>query len=419
MAWIAALSAKDVKIIGLISGGHMISHMYLLVLPPLFPILKEQFDVSYAALGLVVTVFGAASGFGQTPAGFLVDRIGGRAMLVAGLAIEGMAIALIGLSSEYWQLLGLFALAGVANCVFHPADYAIMTAVVPRDRLGRAFSFHSFTGNLAWAFTPAMMVLFSALWDWRAAFLIVGGGGVVYALILAAQLKLVDITAETSRVASRLDAAPAPALQTAGGGFKHGLALLVSAPVMMCFLYYMLSSMGLGGLKTFFVAAMDTLYGTPLTVLNLALSGLLLGTAMGILGGGLLADRFGPRRMTGVVTLGGAGLLVVIIGAVPMPALLLITMLIASGILQGLLGPTRDLVVRGVTPDGSMGKVMGFVSSGQSLGGAIMPPFFGWILDVAEPRMIFWLSAAFITLALVSFVSVKGLGLPSAVKQPA
>jgi len=176
----------------------------------------------------------------------------------------------------------------------------------------------------------------------------------------------------------------------------------------MCLLFYMMLTLGFTGIRSFFVAATDVLYGTSLTTSNAALTAFLLGSAGGILAGGVLADRLGPRIGTAAVTLSLAGALIVVVGAVPLGAAGLIAVLGASGTLQGLLLPTRDLLIRAVTPEGSMGKVMGFVSSGMMLSGALVPIVFGLcVLDFADARWVFWISAVFVTGALFTFVTAR------------
>ena len=403
MAAVAAGTGRDAKVIGLICFPHLLSHLYFLVLPPLFPVLKQAFAVSYTELGLALTVFGAAAGLGQTPVGFLVDRIGGRALLIGGLVLQAGAVAMIGLAESYWQVLALCTVAGIAHTVFHPADYAILSAAVERSRLGRAYGIHSFTGNIGFVAAPVIMVTITELWHWRAAFVIVGAVGLAFALVLWWKRDLLgdDLREAAERRSARDNAGD-------NAGDKGGLALLVSLPILMCFAFFVLQMMGMGGLRTFLVATLDALFATPLAEVNTALFGLLVGSAAGILLGAGLADRFGPRVATAFATLLPASALIFVIGSVPMPLVLLTGVLALIGFLQGFLIPSRDLLIRSVTPDGSMGKVMGFVSSGANLAGGLVPLLFGWILDTYEPVWIFWLSALFVAGALFTFVTVKG-----------
>jgi len=189
---------------------------------------------------------------------------------------------------------------------------------------------------------------------------------------------------------------------------RAGVRFLLSAPILMCFFFFVLQMAGAGGLRSFTVAALDQLFSTPLAVVNTALFGLLVGSAVGTLAGAGYADRAGPRIGTAVMTLGPAALLIALVGTVPMPFVLLTAVLAAVGFATGFLLPSRDLLLRSVTPDGAMGRAMGFVSSGANLAGGLVPVVFGWVLDNFSPRWTFWIAAAFIALALLTFSTVKG-----------
>jgi len=408
MAALAQGTARDVKVIGVIGFAHLMSHFYFLVLPPILPVLKADLDVSYAALGLIMTGYGIAAGVAQTPVGFLIDRIGGRPALAVGMAVQAGCIALMGLATDYWQLLVLYSLAGAANTVYHPADYAILTAAIPKQRIGRAYSIHLFSGNFGWAVTPAVMVGLTALWGWRPALIIVGLFGVSYALFLATQARLLDD--DIQQRARRLEEKKQTGAATrkpGGSELSEGIRLLFTLPIMMCFCFFIFVTLGFTGVRAFFVAAMDLLYDTPLGSLNAALTGFLLGSALGILAGGVLADRIGPRIATAAVTLVSAGALIVLVGSMSLPLAALIAVMTVSGFLQGVLLPTRDLLIRSVTPDGSMGKVMGFLSSGTFLASGVVPVLFGWILDSFDPNWVFFISAIFVSGALFTFVTAQ------------
>ena len=398
MATLDAAVSRDAKVVALVCVPHMMSHAYFLVLPTLFPLLKVALDLSYTDLGLALTAFGLAAGLGQLPVGFLVDWIGGRPLLILGMAVQGTAIGLIGLTDSYWQILVLMGLAGLAHTVYHPADYAILTATVDPRRMGRAYGIHAFTGNLGFAIAPVFMVGVSTLWDWRTAYLAIGAVGVLVAVVLFFYRELLRQDRRRGTAGER----------TAPIGAKAGLRFLMSAPILMCFAFFVLQMAGSGGLRSFTVAALDQLFSTPLAVVNTALFGLLVGSALGTLAGADYADRVGPRIGTAAMTLGPAALLILLVGAVPMPLILLTAVLAAVGFALGFLMPSRDLLLRSVTPDGAMGRAMGFASSGANLAGGLVPILFGWTLDNFDPRWIFWIAAAFVAMALLTFASVKG-----------
>src|SRR6185437_5958564 len=135
----------------LIGTGHFMSHFYVLCLPPMFLVWQRTFDVSFAQLGLSVALMSGTTAVLQTPVGFLVDRYGARRFLVSGALLMSLSIAAMGLATAFWQILLLAVLSGVGNSVIHPADYAILSGSVNKDRMGRSFALHTFSGNLGFS----------------------------------------------------------------------------------------------------------------------------------------------------------------------------------------------------------------------------------------------------------------------------
>src|ERR1700757_1778455 len=168
----------------LISVAHWVSHFHLLVLPMLFPFLKAQLGVGYIELGFALTVFGVVSGVTQPPLGYIVDHMGARVILLLGLAAGGLAFILLGLHLSYWSLIACAALLGVANSVYHPADYAILSAHMNEARMGRAFSIHTFAGFLGGAVAPAIMAGLVAMVGGDGALIPAGAVGPLVALLL-------------------------------------------------------------------------------------------------------------------------------------------------------------------------------------------------------------------------------------------
>ena len=377
----------------LIGAGHLLSHFYVLALPPLFPLLKGEFDVTYVALGMLVTVNAMTTSMAHTPFGFLVDRFGSRRILIAGLIFQGCTIIAIGFTENYLEALVLFGIAGIANAVFHPVDYAILSASIARERVGQAFSVHTFAGNFGWVLAPGVILTLTALFDWRVAIMVAGCGSFVVAFFIVWQF---DALVEESEPGATSTQAP-PKQST-----RAGVALLLSPTILMAFAFFMLIPMSFGAVRVFSVSALVDLYGYSLNAANIALTGFLIGTSVGILAGGLFVDRLQrPEYMAGAGFLGGA-VFVTLIGTITLPFVLVVAAIVAAGFCAGVVQPARDLLVRQVTPEGSAGKVFGFVSTGIGVGGAIMPLVFGYVLDLGDPRRLFWLAGIFFLVALVT-----------------
>lgn len=391
MATSAALSIREqAKTVGLVSAGHVMSHFYMLALPPLFPLLKAEFDTSWAALGLIMSLYSVATGIAQIPVGIMVDRFGGRIVLIAGMALIAGAITLIGFTDTYWSLLALMMVVGVGNAVYHPANYRIMSVRIPSDRLGRAYSIHTFAGWVGWVPAPGAMLLLTSLWNWRVALIIVGLIGLAVAAAMAWQCKALDDGSQ-----HHLDTEPDGGEPHHTGAIrKRGMSLFLSLPILMLFIFYLLISAAGIGLQTFSVVSLITLYETNLTVANAALTGFFICGAAGVLFGGWAVDRFGRPELIAFVSVAASSVLIAVIGFPVFSTYTVIGLMSLAGFNLALCSPSRDLIVTRIAPRESIGTVFGILSTGFAVGMSLAPVFFGWINDLGRPDAMFWLVAA-------------------------
>ncbi|MBI2715776.1 MAG: MFS transporter [Rhizobiales bacterium] len=382
--------ALHLRLVGAISAAHFVSHYYILLLAPLLPFVRAEYGVSYTEIGLALAAFNIVSTALQTPVGFLVDWLGARVLLILGLTIGAGAFAIAGLVDSFWMMVAMFALAGVGNTVYHPADYALLSHHVPPDRIGQAFSVHTFAGMLGSAVAPASLLLMQNIWGWRGAFIGAGMLGFAVAAFLLA-------VRENAAVVG--PAAPPRADADKGA---VGWRLLLSAPILLNLVFFMLLAIVSGGIYNYSVVALDALYGTPVAVGNIALSGNLLLSAIGVLIGGLLVGRTTRHALVATLGLAALGLIMALIGTVDLGALLLIVAMSVGGFFSGVIMPSRDMIVRAITPPGSFGKVFGFVTTGFNIGGIVSPLIFGAIMDHGSPRLVFLGVAAFSLIAVVT-----------------
>src|SRR5512139_998317 len=279
----AARLTSDTRLVAGVSAAHFVSHFYMLVLPPLFAFVKDDYAVSYTEVGLAITVFNLVSAVAQTPAGFLIDRINARLALIAGLILGAAGFAVAGWVNSYWMLVAMFGVIGLGNTVYHPADYALLSRHVAPERIGRAYSVHTFSGMLGSAAAPGAVLLLHGLFGWRGAFLGAAVLGVVAALIL-----LLQPDGEPH---------PAAAKPRDTGSTPTDWRLLVTAPILMNFMFFLMYAFGSFGFSNFSVVALGSLHGTSAVTANTALSGYLLLSAAGVLVGGLLAGWIGHHRL--------------------------------------------------------------------------------------------------------------------------
>lgn len=386
---IGSARAPYIRVVGAVSAAHFMSHYYIILLAPLMPFVRDEYQVTYTEIGLAFAVFNIVTAVFQTPAGFLVDRLGARALLILGLAIGATSFVTAGLVDSFWVMIAMFAIAGMGNTVYHPADYTLLSQHVPADRIGQAFSLHTFAGMLGSAVAPASLLVMQSSWGWRGAFIGAGVLGFAVALLL---LLVRDGTTTTANAGTR----------PASGSSDAGWRLLLSAPILLNLMFFILLAMMSSGLYNYSVVALGTLYGTPVTTANAALTGNLLLSAAGVLVGGLLVTRTKRHSLVATLGLTAMALSVVLVALVDLNSLALIAAMSLAGLFSGVIMPSRDMIVREVTPPGSFGKVFGFVTTGFNIGGIVSPLIFGAVMDHGSPRMVFLLVAAFTLLGIVT-----------------
>jgi len=388
--------SRDARVIGLIGTGHFLSHFYMLCLPPLFPLLRDEFGVPYAALGLSVALMSAVTALLQTPVGFLVDRHGARPFLVAGNLLMCLTIAAMAAAQEWWVIVALAALSGVGNSVIHPADYAILATSVSQVRMGRAFSIHTFLGNLGFALAPPAIALLVPLVGWRGALLALGllGLPVVLAILWQSRILRDEQDAHSAKV------------REAGQASSRGL--LLSRPLLLFFGFMMLTAMAGAGIQAFLVTVLHYVQGVGLATGAVGLTFWLVGNTGGVLLGGIVADGTRHHLPVTVALLLAASGIILAIGTVAMPEPLLFGGLLFAGTVLGMTRPSRDLMVRAAAPPGTMGRVFGFVSAGLPLGQAITPVPFGGLIDGGHAGLVLPMAAGLLVLASLTVIAARG-----------
>lgn len=385
----------ETQVLGAVSAAHLISHFHILVLPVLFPFLKDRFGVGYVELGLALTLFNIVSGLTQAPMGFLVDRIGARRVLVGGLLLGGASFASLGLVLTYPWLLVTAVVAGLANCVYHPADYSILNARMSETRMGRAFSIHTFAGYLGGAITPAVMLFLVYAAGLRTALIVAG----LAAVAAAGLLLLVPEGAERAVPGKGTTAG-----QTAAAA-PIGVRQVLTPAILLLTMFFAFLSLSNGGLQNFGVPALTSGFGIGLTAANMALTAFLFSSAAGVLAGGFIADRTSRHGEAAAAAFALTAVLVFLVGAYRIDGLALTLVLGLAGFLSGTIAPSRDMLVRKAAPPGAAGRVFGIVSTGFNIGGIVAPVIYGWLLDNRPAPWVFYVSSAFMaaTVLLVLF----------------
>ena len=398
---VPAPERRDARTIGLVGLAHGSSHFFHLLLPPLFPWLIADFDTSYSQLGVMVSLFFIVSGTGQMLSGFLVDKVGAQRVMFAALSSFVVAGLVAAVAQNYAMLLAASFFAGLGNAPFHPVDFTILNKRVTAKNIGHAFSVHGISGNIGWATAPVFMLgITTTTGSWRIA---CACGALFAALVLVTMWfnrRWLDDKAFDSAAAPKAHA-------VASAAEESPFAYLKLPAVWMCFAFFFFSTVGLSAIQNYASTVLHLMYGLPLTQTALVVTGFMLCGAVGMVGGGFLAQRV--QRLEKIIAtflLLAAGCLA-LVGTGWLPGTVALIVASAAGFGHGLAGPSRDMLIKRATPSGATGRVYGTVYSGLDSGFAVAAPMFGWMMDHQMHSQVFF--GAGIALA-VSVLAASAVG---------
>ncbi|MBV7535255.1 MFS transporter [Duganella sp. sic0402] len=390
------LRRQDARVITLVGLAHGTSHFYHVILAALIPWLKPEFGLSYSQLGLLMTVFFVVSGVGQAMAGFVVDRLGARAVLFSGIALLGLSAVMLSSAHSYAQLMLGALLAGCGNSVFHPADYTLLNQRVSTARLAHGFSVHGISGNIGWAMSPLFLTFVAGRTDWRTA------------LLCAA---LLPLTVLALLVWNRHALRPGPAAAPMAGAQvvtadASALGFLKLKVVWLCFAFFLISAVALAGIQTFAATSLVSLYGMSLSTATASYTCFMFASAAGMAYGGFLGA--GSRNHDRIIMLafGSAALLSLVLAAAVVPSWMAVVLMGLIGLVTGISGPSRDLMIRAAAPANATGRVFGVVYSGLDSGLALGPLLFGALMDANHPAGVFVFIGVFQALVILTALGV-------------
>jgi|TARA_B100000315_G_scaffold231263_1_gene242458 predicted MFS family arabinose efflux permease len=397
---------SEVLTVTLVSVGHFFSHFYVLSIPSILPLVRDDFGVTNLSVGTLIISYAIFSAIWQYPMGVFSDRYGAAPFFIGGMVCLSLGIISMSFAPSIWFMVVIAAFNGTSDSVFHPSDYTIMTARVRQSWLGRSYAIHTTTGFLGFAAAPIVMSFLVSMWDWRVALATVGVAGFVFAVI-----------AFISRGLLRgVTYAPAQNVKGPEGG---ALKFLTSPALLLMFLFYSATSLSGNGIQSFGNSALIDLFDLNLVLANSALAAYLWGITFGVLFGGIVADRM---QRFDIIASGGYLISAALLCLIGLGVLSFISVAIAlffAGFMTGVVMPARDIMVKSITPPGSTGKAFGFVSTGFSVGGTLGPLIFASMLDAGLPQAIFYASAALMMLTIALALAASAAGRRMIAAQPA
>jgi len=142
----------------LISLLHIANDMFSSFLTPLLPRLQTSFEVSYAAVSLVVAIYSFTSSLLQPVAGLIADRYDRRVMAALGPFLVVVGFGLIGFYPNLYVMASVLAISGLGSALFHSSAAALVGQYAPPERKGFWLSFFGSSGMFGIASAPLVAV---------------------------------------------------------------------------------------------------------------------------------------------------------------------------------------------------------------------------------------------------------------------
>ena len=324
--------------------------------------------------------------------------MGARPILFAALASFALAGLVAASAQNYAMLVAAAVLAGLGNAPFHPVDFTILNQRVSPQNMGHAFSVHGISGNVGWAAAPVFM---AGITSWTGSWRIACFSGAVLALVVLAivvhQRRWLDDRPHLTAGASKGIAVAAVKTE------ENPFSFLALPAVWLCFAFFFFTTAGLSAVQSFASPALHSLYPQlSLAVTYWMVTGFMLCSALGMVGGGFLAARVLRLDRVIAVFLLLAGALLALAGTGWLPGYLALAVGAAAGFGQGLAGPSRDMLIKQAAPPGATGRVYGTVYSGLDLGFSVAAPIFGWLMDHQQPQGVFYGAALALAVSVLA-----------------
>ncbi|MEF8790955.1 MAG: MFS transporter, partial [Haloarculaceae archaeon] len=395
-------SVSNPREVWLVTVAHAVNEFYSVALPPILPLLVDDFAISYGEAGALLTVFYVTYSVFQLPAGALADRVGQRWILAVGMVVLSGGILLAAGAGDYRTLVAAEVLAGIGGSTYHPAGMSIISDLEGSTTEGKAMGIHGLGGVVGTALAPALVGGLAALFDWRLALTVGAGVGLVYGLIFLALFR------DVPGPAVEADGGPEPDAEPDRGPAGHGSAsgnrgastrTFASVPlerwVAVLFLANLAISTELGAVRTFVTSYLVEHAGTSTGLANGVFFAMLVGAGIASLGAGTLADTM-DRRTLGVAAMVASALALAGTALVPAVPVALVAWFFLTGVVMWAALPAMNAITSAYSERGFSGSLFGVMLTAGSLGGAAGPLLFG----VAAER--FGMGTAFPMVAVVS-----------------
>jgi FSR family fosmidomycin resistance protein-like MFS transporter len=369
--------------IGLLALLHSVQHVYLYALPPLYLLLKTEFNVSTFQVGLLGAVSGVISIF-QGPAGYLVERFGGKRLAVLSMLLCSIAVFLYSVAPVFNFLLIVAAIFALSQVVFHPATYAMVTQRASASNKAKYIAYHQVGGFIGSAIGTVAIAALASMLGWRTALQVIPVVGLVVIFLFWAFVKEEPHNNQEPIPASSNPGTPEDTK------FRFTLPLLI--------LVFSISILSLGNVQNFIPLFLTDAYGE-----NVVWAGVLTGVMLAVgsatsLLGGALSDKYDKTMIMMVASLGLA-VTMALLAMGRFTSTVLVVILILYGVVRYLPVPAQHALSSITAKEHPQG--IGFSYTGIAIGQVFSAPLIGYLIDSLGVRSAFLVCSVFPLISII------------------
>jgi len=369
--------------LGLLALLHSLQHVYISALPPLYLLLRADFNVSTFQIGLLGSVYGVISIL-QGPAGYLVERVGNKRLAVLSMLFCSTGIFLYSLAPTFGFLLVIAAFFALSQVVFHPATYAMVVQRAPASHRAKYISYHQVGGFIGSAAGTIIIAALASMRGWRYTLQIIP---VVGLSIIFLFWKFVKEEKSSTQQPTPTSTHPTPSENTE---FRFTLPLLI--------LTLSISILSLGNIQNFIPLFLTEAYGETLVWAGILTGAMQAVGSVASLLGGAVSDKYDKTLIMMSAQLGIAiTMILMAVGQFASAALLFI--LILYGVARYLPVPAQHALSSVTAAEHPQG--IGFSYTGIALGQVFSAPLIGYLIDTLGIRTAFLVCSVFPIISIV------------------
>jgi len=384
------MNRKDatLSILLMVSLGHLLNDMFQAVIPSIYPIIKESLGLSFTQIGIITLANQITSSLLQPMVGYLSDKHPRPYGLAVGMCFTLTGLLLLSFANSFWLVLLSVAFVGMGSSVLHPESSKV-ARMASGGAKGMAQSIFQIGGNIGRAFAPIAVALI----------VVPHGQGSIrwFGLLAIVAIWLLSRIGKWykkqlelyGRGKSKFDIEN----QTHLSRRQVFVALLVLLVLMFSKDFYT------ANIQNYITFYMIDKFSLSVTASQYVLFAFLISTAVGLLVGGALGDRYGRKYVIWVSILGSSpfALLLPYCNLTWTIVLVILVGMVMSSAMSAILVYGTELL------PGNVGMISGaFFGLSFGLGG-IGSALFGWLADVSSIQYVFQLTAFLPLLGIVTY----------------